>query len=94
MTGVPPNWPKGVTPISVDDLNKLGLNGYDQLFWDGRRIEIRRKLDLSRTQKALAVMVAVAALLGGIGGFLSGINDAAGFLCARHIGWLTCPVGR
>ncbi len=94
MTDGPPNWPRDVTPISVDDLNRLRLNGQDQLFWDGRRIEIRRKLDLTRAQKVVEVLVAVAAVLGGLGGFFSGVADASDFLCARHIGWLSCPVGR
>jgi hypothetical protein len=85
-------WPEGVEPIKVEDLDRLGIGPGDQLFWDGRRIEIRRPLDLTTLQKIFAVVVAVFAVLGGIGGFFSGFSDASQFLCARNINWLSCPL--
>jgi hypothetical protein len=75
----------------VDDLNKLGINDRNELFWDGRRVEIRQRLTLSNAQKFAAALVTVCALLGGLGGFLSGINDGAQFLCARGVHLLGCP---
>ena len=93
MTGARtgPVWPAGVEPISVDDLDRLGINGANELFWDGRRIEVRRRLDLTRFQKTLAAAVTVAAILGGLGGFVTGFNNASVFLCARGVHWLSCP---
>jgi hypothetical protein len=85
------DWPEGVTPISVEELGKLGLNEKNQLFWDGRRIEIRNRLDLTRLQKTFAIVVSVFAVLGALGGFLTGLNNASVFLCARGTHWLTCP---
>jgi hypothetical protein len=35
--------------------------------------------------------VTVRAILGGLGGFASGVNNASVFLCARHVAWLGCP---
>jgi hypothetical protein len=84
-------WPPGVTPISVEELDKLGLNEKNQLFWDGKRIEVRNRLDLTRLQKMFAIIVSVFAVLGAIGGFVTGINNASVFLCARSIHWLSCP---
>jgi hypothetical protein len=43
---------------------------------------------------AAAVLVTLFAVLGGPGGFFSGVADASDFSCARHIGWLSCPVGQ
>jgi hypothetical protein len=86
-------WPKDVQPISADDLERLGIDSRDRLFWDGRRVEVRRRLDLTRWQKLAAVLVTVFAVLGGIGGFLSGFTDAAGILCARGVHVLSCPLG-
>jgi hypothetical protein len=79
-------WPDDVQSISADDLERLGIDSRDQLFWDGRRVEIRRRLDLTGLQKLVAV-------LRGIGGVLSGFTDAAGFLCARGVHVLSCPLG-
>lgn len=88
----PAPWPDGVAPVGVEDLDRLGIDAQDQLFWDGRRIEIRRRLDLTRLQKLAAILVTLFAVLGGIGGFFSGATDAAAFLCARHLHWLSCPL--
>ncbi len=84
-------WPHGVHPIGIEDLGRLGINVNDELFWDGRRVEIRRALVLTRLQKILAVIVSLCAVLGGLGGFVTGINNASVFLCARNVDWLGCP---
>lgn len=84
-------WPQGVTPIGVEDLDRLGLDTANQLFWDGKRIEVRNRLDLTRLQKIFAVVVSVFAVLGAVGGFVTGLNNASVFLCARGIHWLSCP---
>ncbi len=78
----------------MDDLDRLGIGTDDQLFWDGRRVEVRRMLDLTRPQKLIAALVTVFAILSGLGGFVTGFNNASIFLCARDIHWLTCPPPR
>ena len=47
-----PGWPNGVRPILVPDLKRLGINEQNELFWDGRHVEIRRSLTLTRFQKS------------------------------------------
>jgi hypothetical protein len=91
MTEPPEKWPDGVEEIKITDLKRLGIDKNRELYWDGQRIEVRRRLDLTRAQKFLAVLVALFAVLGGIGGFVSGFTDATDFLCARNICWLSCP---
>jgi hypothetical protein len=75
----------------MEDLNRLGIDQEHQLYWDGRRIEIRRFLVLTRFQKWFAVTVAVVGFLAGLATIATGINNASVFLCARHIEILTCP---
>lgn len=87
----PQGWPPGVEPIGVENLARLGLDEGNRLFWDGRQVEMRRVLTLTRMQKSVAAVVTTFAVLGGLGGFLSGINNASLFLCARGIAWLSCP---
>ena len=91
MSDRPPGWPPDVRPIGVEDLGRLGLTPDNQLFWDGKRIEVRQALSLTRLQKLLAVIVSVFAILGSLGGFATGYNNASVFLCARGHDWLSCP---
>ena len=87
----PPSWPPDVAPIGIEDLERLGISADDQLFWDGRRIEVRQRLTLSRLQQIFAATVALCAILGGLGGAVTGLNNATVFLCARGHDWLSCP---
>jgi hypothetical protein len=89
--GFPPKWPVGVEPIGMEDLNKLGIDSEHQLYWDGHRIEIRRLLVLTRYQKWFAAVATIIGLLAGLATIATGFNNAAVFLCARHLTYLTCP---
>lgn len=92
MTGDrPAGWPADVDPISLEDLGRLGINPQQELFWDGLRVEVRRRLILTRFQKLIAFVVSVCAILGGLGGFVTGFNNATIFLCTRNISILSCP---
>jgi hypothetical protein len=86
-----PGWPNGVRPTLVPDLKRLGINDQNELFWDGRHVEIRRSLTLTRFQKFITIIVTLCAVLGALGGFVTGFNNASVFLCARHDTFLTCP---
>jgi hypothetical protein len=86
-----PGWPNGVRPILVPDLKRLGINEQNERFWDGRHVEIRRPLTLTRFQKFITIIVTFCAVLGALGGFVTGFNNASVFLCARHVTFLTCP---
>src|ERR1700709_1559056 len=85
------DWPTDVTPLGVEDLERLGLNRNNQLFWDGKRIEVRQSLTLTGLQKVLAAVVSIFAILGALGGFVTGLNNASIFLCARGHHQLGCP---
>ena len=78
-------WPSGVQPIGIEDLDRLGLNADNELFWDGKRVEIRRALVLTSFQKVGAVIVSICAILGGIGALVSCAKDGAEFFSAREI---------
>ena len=87
----PGQWPPGVEPIGIEDLGRIGINRANELFWDGRRIEIRRSLALTGLQKAVAAIVTVAAILGSLGSIAAGLNSASLFACARGIDFFHCP---
>jgi hypothetical protein len=72
--GTPTAWPPDVDPISLEDLGRLGINSRQELFWDGRHVEIRRRLTLTVFQKFIAVVVTICAILGGSGGSVTGLT--------------------
>lgn len=47
LCSVPPkpadkaNWPKGVRTIGQDELDKLGVDRWGRIYWDGKTVEIR-----------------------------------------------------
>ena len=92
MSGSPqPGWPTGVRELGVGDLKRLGIDGDNQIYWDGRRIEIRKSIVLTGFQKWVAFVVGVVGLLAGLATIATGFNNASVFLCARHIAVLSCP---
>jgi hypothetical protein len=75
----------------MEDLNRLGIDGNHQLYWDGHRIEIRRAIVLTRFQAWVTSVVTIVGLLAGLATIATGVNNASVFLCARDITLLTCP---
>ncbi len=85
--------PSDVRPISWQELGRLGIDSHNRLHWDGRMVEVRRRLVLTRFQQAVALAVSAAAILGGLGAAASGVKDGAEFLCGRGHASL-CPAER
>jgi hypothetical protein len=86
-----PDWPAGVVPIPVESLDRLGLNADNELFWDGRRVEVRQRFSLSPVQRLGAVIVVAASVAGGIGGLAQGVTATIDFGCVRHALPHLCP---
>ena len=84
-------WRPGIEPISLDDLNRIGIDSDHQLYWDGYPIEVRRSLALTGFQKKIAVIATIVGLFAGLATIATGYNNASIFLCARHITILSCP---
>lgn len=88
MSGAP-HWPDGVKEVTVGEMRRLGVDARGRLYWDG--VEIEQRVRLTVMQTLVAGVVTVAAILGGVGGLLSGLDSGAHYLCARQIHWLGCP---
>ena len=94
----PPGWPPEVRPITVEQMARLGIGDAPELFWDGRRVEVRRRLVRTGLQQTVARVVSAAAVAGagvagGVGAAASGTKDGAEFLCVRQFHW-ACPPER
>ena len=86
-----PGWPKGVHPISLEGLALIGVDDAGLLYWDGRPVEVRRRLDLSRGEKWFAVVVGFFTILGGVGAVAQGWAAAHQWSCQiEAVNW-HCP---
>ena len=80
-----PEWPERVKGISLDGGALFGIDDENQIYWDGKPIEMRRPLVLTLWQKIWAAIVGVAIVVGGLG---QGIPAAFDFGCRQH--WWSC----
>jgi len=62
------DWPKNVRPIAIAESGGLGIDRDGRLYWNGKPVEIvGRRIDLTWTQTAIALAVALFTALGAIG---------------------------
>lgn len=85
VTETPSRWPPGVKPMVVQDLERLGTDKDNRLYWDGKLV--RMPFTLTTPQAVLAFLAALAS----IATIFTGLNNASIFLCARGVHWLSCP---
>ena len=79
-----PEWPAGVHAVSRDGLQLLGLDFGRKLYWDGKPVEMQRRLDLTCRQQRIAGATAAAGLLAGLNGLVQALDATIAFDCARH----------
>lgn len=90
----PPNkstWAKGIRTISMQEADALGTDAKGELYWHGKPIEIRRPLDLTSRQSAVAIIVAAATVFAAIGAMVqayASLNDTG---CKVGWRWAACP---
>lgn len=82
-----PKWPKDVAPISYGDMDRLGVGPDGRLYWDGKPVEVQRRLRFSRLQTVGALIVGLAAVVGGIG---TGLNEGFDLGCKLHLWTQPC----
>jgi hypothetical protein len=84
-------WPKGIRSISMEEADALATDAKGELYWHGKPVEIRRPLDLSRTQNAVAIVVAMATVFAALGAVAQGFAAYNEWAC--KVGWKSaaCP---
>jgi hypothetical protein len=84
-------WPKGIRSISYDEADALGVDAKGELYWHGKPVEIRRPLDLTWWQNAIAIIVAIATVLAALGAVAQGFAAYNEWAC--KVGWrsVACP---
>ena len=74
--------PPVLRPLELKDLGDLSISDANELYWKGKRIEVGKRIDLTRGQTIGAFIVGAAAVFGALA---SGLNDGSEFDC-KH-GW-------
>jgi hypothetical protein len=78
--------PRGqVPPVDMPDLNRLSIDSDRRLYWDGKPVEVRLRISMSRAQAVGAGIVAAFVVIGGIGAALQGAVVARELAC--RLGW-------
>jgi hypothetical protein len=72
-------WPEGVRSLSLDE-DALGVDAKGNLYWHGKPVEIRRPLDLTRGQQIIAVIIAVATVVGALAAVVQAIMAVVAFM--------------
>ena len=84
------SWPKGVRGITIGEMDKIGVDGDGRLYWDGKQIEISKRLDLSKGERWFALIVGAFAIFGSIGAVAQGWAAAHQWSCQTKIASVGC----
>lgn len=70
--------PAHIKKINMGDLGRLGVDSKRRLYWDGKEIQVTKRLEFSKLQKAFGWVVALGTIIGGLG---AGLNNGFEFGC-------------
>lgn len=88
----PELWPDGVRVIGIEEMNNLGIDRNNVLYWNGHVVMIRKRLLLTFWQSVLAAVTAVAAFLVGVSAIAQGFVAYSTWACS--VGFPAyCPAG-
>lgn len=72
-------------PVDMTDLSRLSIDREGRLYWDGKPVEVRRRIAMSRGQIVGASIVAAFVMIGAIGAAIQGAAAARDWAC--RLGW-------
>lgn len=88
----PELWPDGVRVIGNGEIDNLGIDRNNVLYWNGRVVMIRKRLVLTFWQNVLAAFTAAAATLVAISSIAQGIVAYSTWACSVGLP-AYCPAG-
>jgi hypothetical protein len=83
----PAGWPKDVRPISMEGAALLGVDPDGKLYWAGEPVRTESRLNLTNAQTVIALLTAVAAVIGATAALAQAATSSIDFACRRN--WLT-----
>jgi hypothetical protein len=78
---------RNVHPLATADLSRLSIDNDGRLYWDGKPVEVRRRIQMSRAQAVGASIVSAFIVIGAIGAAVQGSLALRDWGC--RMGWTT-----
>jgi hypothetical protein len=72
-------------PVEMTDLSRLSIDTDGRLYWDGKPVEVHRRLLMSREQIIGACVIGAFVVIGALGAALQGTSAARDWAC--RFGW-------
>jgi hypothetical protein len=76
---------RNIHPVEMTDLSRLAIDRDGRLYWDGKPVEVRRRISMSRAQVIGASIVAAFVVIGAISSAIQGAVAARELAC--RLGW-------
>ncbi|CAN0273837.1 unnamed protein product, partial [Phaeothamnion confervicola] len=76
---------RNVRAVGAMDLTRLSIDDDGRLYWDGKPVEVRRKLMMSRGQIVGVSLIAVFVVIAALGAAIQGSAAAHEWAC--KLGW-------
>jgi hypothetical protein len=76
---------RNVHPVDMTDLSRLSIDRDGRLYWDGKPVEVRRRITMSPAQVVGATLVAVFVVIGAVASVVQGALAARELAC--RLGW-------
>jgi hypothetical protein len=86
-------WPRNIRPISMSESDGLGIDPDGRLHWNGKPVEIiGRRLDFTRKQALVGLVVAFFTIVAGIGAAAQGWAAYHDWACRNSArAFVSCP---
>ena len=78
---------RNVHPIGTADLSRLSIDNDGRLYWDGKPVEVSRRILMSRAQIIGASIIGAFVVIGAIGAAIQGSAAVRDWAC--RLGWTT-----
>jgi hypothetical protein len=78
---------RNVHALGAMDLSRLSIDNDGRLYWDGKPVEVRRRLMLSRTQAVWLNVIGAFIVVGAVGATIQASAAARDWAC--RLGWTT-----
>lgn len=82
---------RNIHPLATADLGRLSIDDDGRLYWDGKPVEVRRRIEMSRAQVIGASVVAAFVAIGAVGAIIQGSLALRDWGC--RLGWTTSYCG-
>lgn len=82
---------RNVHAVNAMDLSRLSIDDAGQLYWDGKPVEVRRRLAMSPAQIFAAIIVALFVVVGAIGSALQATATVHEWSCRVGLTNLCVP---